>query len=312
LGSTGLQVSEIGFGAWAIGGGACVQGRGFGYGATDDAQSLAALARAFELGVNFVDTADAYGMGHSERLIGKAIKTSPRRVHVATKVGTVRRDPESPRMDFSPEYIREACDRSLSRLGVTCIDVYQLHNPSREVLGDKRVWDALRRLKDQGKIAHYGISIGDPEEGLLGMECGEVETIQLVYNLLDTRPADELFPAAQKRGVGIIVREPLANGMLTGKYRSGHVFAENDYRRSAYGGEKLDAVVKKAAAFGFLAQNTGRSLAQAALKFALAPAAVSVAIPGAKTPEQVVENVSAAQAPELSPEELARCAAAAS
>jgi len=156
LGHTGLMVGEIGFGAWAIGGGACVQGRGFGYGPTDDAQSLAALARAFELGMDFVDTADAYGLGHSEVLVGTALRAAPRRVCVATKVGTVRRDPELPRKDFSPEYIRQACDRSLNRLGITCIDVYQLHNPSREVIADPAVWAVLRELKDRSEERRVG------------------------------------------------------------------------------------------------------------------------------------------------------------
>jgi aryl-alcohol dehydrogenase-like predicted oxidoreductase len=302
LGRTGLMVGEIGFGAWAIGGGACVKGLGLGYGATDDAESLAALARAFDLGVNFVDTADAYGMGRSETLVGKAIRASPCRIHVATKVGTVRQDPAPMRKDFSADYIRRACDRSLSRLGVTCLDLYQLHNPAREVIADERVWNTLRELKDKGRIAHYGISALSPEDGLLAIEKGEAETVQIPYHLLDARAAATLFPAAEKHGVGIIVREPLANGLLTGKYGPDHVFPDDDYRHSAYARGKLAAALKRVEALRFLA-TPGRSLAQAALKFALAPAAVSVVIPGAKTPKQVEENVAAAAAPDLTPEE---------
>ena len=304
LGHTGLTVSEIGFGAWAIGGGFNVAGLRLGYGETNDEESLAALARAFALGVNFVDTADAYGMGRSESLIGKALKSSPRRVYLATKVGNVRRDPEPSRKDFSPEYLRQACDLSLHRMGVTSLDLYQLHNPSREVIADGRVWEVLRELKHKGKISHYGISIGDPEEGLLAIRHGEVETIQLTYHLLDTRAATELFPEAEKRGVGIIVREPLANGLLTGKYGPEHRFADTDHRRDKYPPEKLQQVLARVEKLKALVRPE-RTLAQAAIRFALAPMAVSAVIPGIKTAQQAEENVAAALVPELTKEELA-------
>jgi aryl-alcohol dehydrogenase-like predicted oxidoreductase len=304
LGSTGLMVGEIGFGAWAIGGGFNVGGHAIGYGEVRDEESLAALARAFALGVNFVDTADAYGMGRSESLIGRALKSSPRRVHVATKVGNVRRDPEPSRKDFSPAYMRQACELSLHRLGVTCLDLYQLHNPSREVILDGRTWETLRDLKHKGKIAHYGISIGDPEEGLLAIQHGEVETIQLSYSFLEQRAAAQLFPEAAKRGVGLIVREPLANGILSGKYGAGHRFSDTDHRRDRYAKEKLEQILSRVERLKSLAR-PDRTLAQAALKFALTPTAVSTVIPGAKTAAQVEENVAAALTPELSQEELA-------
>ncbi|MCY3022911.1 MAG: aldo/keto reductase [Planctomycetota bacterium] len=306
LGRTGIKIREIGFGAWAIGGGKNVAGHGFGYGATDDQTSLDALQRAFELGVNFVDTADAYGMGHSEELVGKATKLAPCRVHVATKVGNVRRDPEAPFQDFSPAYVRMACDRSLERLGVTIIDLYQLHGPPRAVIESNAIWDTLRELKDKSKIAHYGISIGNPEEGLLAIEKGDVETIQVVYNLLQREAAKELFEVALNKSVGIIVRVPLASGLLTGKYKPGHQFADNDHRKDAYPPEKLAAVLERVEKLRFLAEGTGRTLAQAALKFCLAHPAVSVVIPGIKTPEQVDENVGAEIVPDLKPEELKR------
>ncbi|MGD0093137.1 MAG: aldo/keto reductase [Planctomycetota bacterium] len=306
LGRTGIKISEIGLGAWAIGGGFNVAGQGLGFGDTDDATSLAALQQAFELGVNFVDTADAYGRGHSEKLVGQAMRLSPRRVHVATKVGNVRRDPEPGMQDFSPAYIREACDRSLERLGVTSIDLYQLHNPPREVIAGRAVWDALRELKDKTKIAHYGISIGRPEEGLLAIEKGEVESIQVAYNLLRREAARELFEEAYKKSVGIVVRVPLASGLLTGKYQPGHRFPDNDHRKDTYPPEKLAAALARVEKLRFLAENTGRTLAQAALKFCLAHPAVSTVIPGVKTPEQVRENVAAAAVPDLTPEELKR------
>lgn len=306
MGRTGISVSEIGFGAAAIGGGAVVDGRGVGYGATNDAESLAALARAFQLGVNFVDTADSYGMGHSETLIGRAVRNAPKRVVVATKVGNVRRDPEPSRKDFSPDYIRQACVRSLNRLGVTCIDLYQLHNPPREVIEDPKTWNVLRELKDQGKIAHYGISIGDPSEGILAIERGEVETIQVVFNLLKRDAAKELFPLCVKHGVGVIVRVPLNGGLLSGKYGPGHVFPENDSRRQRYPPDKLAAELQRVDALRFLSENTGRTPSQSALKFSIAPDAVSVAIPGIKTAQQAEENVAAAAVPDLTPEDLKR------
>jgi aryl-alcohol dehydrogenase-like predicted oxidoreductase len=305
LGRTGMKISEIGFGAWAIGGGFNVNGRGIGFGTTDDAVSLAALQRAFELGLNFVDTADAYGRGHSEILVGRSLKVSPRRVHVATKVGNVRRDPEPSRQDFSAAYIRQACDASLDRLGVTMIDLYQLHNPPMDVISSHAVWDTLRELKDKSKIAHYGISIGKAEEGIVAIEKGEVATVQLVYNLLDRSAADELFALAEQRSVGIIARVPLASGLLSGKYAPGHRFADNDHRKDSYPPEKLDEILRRVDKLRFL-EIPGRTLAQAALKFCLAHPAVSVVIPGIKTPEQANENVLAAATPDLTREELAR------
>jgi aryl-alcohol dehydrogenase-like predicted oxidoreductase len=305
LGRTGMKISEVGFGAWAIGGGFNVNGRGIGFGTTDDNVSLLALQRAFELGLNFVDSADAYGKGHSERLVGMALKISPRRVHVATKVGNVRRDPEPPTQDFSAPYIRQACDASLERLGVTMIDLYQLHNPPMNVIDSHAVWDTLRELKDRSKIAHYGISIGKAEEGIVAIEKGDVATVQVVYNLLDRSAAGELFALAEQRSVGIIARVPLASGLLSGKYKPGHRFADNDHRKDTYPAEKLDALLERVERLRYLETGT-RTLAQAALKFCLAHPAVSVVIPGIKTPEQAEENVLAAAAPELSKEDFAR------
>jgi aryl-alcohol dehydrogenase-like predicted oxidoreductase len=306
LGRTGLKISEIGFGAWAIGGGFNVAGRGIGFGQTDDQTSLRALQRAFILGVNFVDTADAYGRGHSECLIGKAVKVSPRRVHIATKVGNVRRDPEPGTQDFSAEYVKAACLRSLENLGVTMIDLYQLHNPPMNVIAGNEIWDTLRELKDKTRIAHYGISIGKPEEGILAIEKGDVETVQVVYNLLDRSAAQELFALAEKKSVGIIARVPLASGLLTGKYKPGHRFADDDHRKNSYPPETLDPLLQRVEKFRFLAEGTNRTLAQAALKFCLAHPAVSVVIPGIKTPAQANENVMAVAVPDLTPEELKR------
>ena len=305
LGRTGLKITEIGFGAWGIGGGFNIAGRGIGYGTTDDAISLAALQRAFELGVNFVDTSDAYGAGHSEELVGKAIKLSPRRVHVATKVGHVRRDPEASSKDFSREYITNTCDRSLERLGVTMIDLYQLHNPPLSVIESGEVWDTLRELKGKSKIAHYGIAVGSPQEGISAIEKGEVDTVQVTYNLLDREAAKDLFTLAERKSVGIIARSPLASGLLAGKFTPSHRFPDNDHRKDSYPPDRLDALLQHVESFRFL-EKSGRTLAQAALRFCLAHPAVSVTIPGAKTPGQAEENVHAAFVQNLTEDELKR------
>ena len=307
LGRTGLKITEIGFGAWAIGGGCNIAGRGVGFGTTDDAVSLAALQRAFELGINFIDTADAYGAGHSEELIGKAIKLSPRRVHIATNVGNVRRDPEPTTQDFSREYVKTACDRSLERLGVTMIDLYQLHNPPLTVIENNEVWDTLRELKDKSKIAHYGISVGSPQEGIFAIDKGEVETVQVVYNLLDRDAAKDLFALAERKSVGIIARSPLASGLLAGKFAPSHRFSENDHRKDAFPPEKFEPLLQRVEKFRFL-ESKGRLLAQAALRFCLAHPAVSVVIPGAKSPVQAEENVHAAFVKDLTEDELKRIA----
>jgi aryl-alcohol dehydrogenase-like predicted oxidoreductase len=307
LGRTGLKISEIGFGAWGIGGGFNIAGRGIGYGNTDDAISLAALQRAFELGVNFVDTSDAYGSGHSEELVGKAIKLSPRRVHVATKVGHVRRDPQPSEKNFSREYVKNACDRSLERLGVTMIDLYQLHNPPLTVIESQEVWETLRELKDKSKIAHYGIAVGSPQEGIYAIEKGEAETVQITYNLLDREAAKDLFAVAERKSVGIIARSPLASGLLAGKFASSHRFPDNDHRKDAYPPDKLDPILQRVENFRFL-ERKGRSLSQAALRFCLAHPAVSVAIAGIKSPAQAEENVHAAFVQNLSDDELKRIA----
>jgi aryl-alcohol dehydrogenase-like predicted oxidoreductase len=304
LGRTGIRISEIGFGAWAIGGGAILGGHPVGFGSVDDKVSLAALQRAFELGVNFVDTADAYGNGHSERIVGQAVKNSPRRVHIATKVGTIRRDPDPSTKDFSKTYVHAACDRSLERLGVTMIDLYQLHNPPDEVIAGNEIWDALRELKDKSKIACYGISISRPEQGIKAIEKGDVDSIQVVYNLLERDAEKELFPLAERKSVSIIARVPLASGLLSGKYAPGHRFAADDHRSASYGPGKLEETLQRVEKFKFLAQ--GRTLAQAALKFCLANPAVSAVIPGIKTPQQSEENIAAAAAADLTKEELER------
>lgn len=307
LGRTGLAISELGLNTWAMGGGVTPDPLDPGPGCADDEASLATLARAFELGVNFVSTSDSYGQGHSEILVGKAIKSSPRRVLVATHVGLVQRPSEPLRQDFSPGYLRTACERSLNRLGVTCLDLYLLQRPARDVLSDETVWKTLHELKDGGKITHFGVAVRDPADGLLAMEKGDVEAIEVRYNLSDREASQVLFVQAEKKGVGILVREPLAGGLLTGRFAQGQDLPENDTRRRRYPQTQLTAALEKARLAAELARE-GRTALQVALKFALASVAVSAVVVGVRTPGQAAEVFTAANSTDLTPDELARCA----
>src|SRR6266705_932971 len=225
LGKTGLKVGEVGFGAWAIGG----NSYGNSYGPTDDKVSLAAVERAFELGCNFFDTADVYGHGHSEEILGHALKEHRKDVVLATKAGgDFYHDP--PRMNFNPDYLEFASAKSCERLQTDYIDLYQLHNPPIQLLKSGKIFDGLEKLKDSGRIRHYGISIHDPQEGLVSMKYGEPAAIQVVFNLLRQEAKNQLFQAARERNVGIIAREPLSNGFLTGKFTLDSTFPSGDIR----------------------------------------------------------------------------------
>ena len=199
LGGTGLRVSEVGLGAWAIGGGFTINGAGIGYGPTDDEVSKRAIARAIEVGINFIDTADAYGAGHSEELIGQVLGGKWEGCHVATKVGNERRDPLPGRKNFDRRYMMEACDRSLRRLRKDVIDLYQLHNPPPETGRQDEVFETLRMLRDQGKIRFIGVSVTTPEEGIDYIRRGVVDCLQIYYNI-QTREAEiDLLPLCRAK-----------------------------------------------------------------------------------------------------------------
>lgn len=301
LGRTGLKVSTVGFGAWAIGGNRF----GNSYGPTDDETSRRAIAKALDLGCTFFDTADVYGHGHSETLLGEVIGNSPE-VIIATKVGGayMYNDPRWGHINFSPQYIRFACQQSLQRLRRDYIDLYQLHNPDIGLIGDGHVFEALDQLRSEGLIRFYGVSIFTPEEGMACIRNGKPDTLQVVYNLFFQVPAQELFPLAREHNIGIIAREPLANGFLSGKYDEAANFPPGDIR-SRWPREHLLAYVQAARALRFL-QTKARTLAQAAIRFALDNPAVSVVIPGCKNEAQVAENLAAADQAPLSHEESQR------
>ena len=297
LGRTGLRVSEIGFGAWAIGGNA----HGNSYGPTDDAASIAAVRRAVDLGCTFFDTADVYGWGHSEELLGEALQGRRDDVHVATKVGGDFYH-GGVRMNFDPGYVGFALERSLKRLRTDHVDLYQLHNPPAELMGDLATYEILETLKAEHKIDHYGVSAHEPAEGLLCIESGKPDVLQIPFSLFRQEWIGEFFAEAQKANVGLIAREPLGNGFLAGTISPRARFPGGDIR-SYWPPGMVEARSAAAARLGFLTRE-GRSMAQAALRFVLAFAEVSVTIPGAKTVAQVEENLRASDAAGLTADEI--------
>ncbi|MER3483580.1 MAG: aldo/keto reductase [Meiothermus sp.] len=305
LGRTGYKVSTIGFGAWAIGG---------TWGHVEDSESLAALHRALELGVNFFDTADVYGDGRSERLIARLRRESGQPFYVATKAG--RRLPKQIAEGYSKENLLEWVGRSLKNLETDTLDLLQLHCPPRDVYLSDRVFTILDEMKQQGMIRHYGISVETVEEALLGTQYPDVQSVQIIFNMFRLKPAEQFFPVAKERKVGILARVPLASGLLTGKLRPDSQFAPDDHRSFNRHGESFD----KGETFSGVDYDTGlraveelkkitppgMTLAQFALRWITMFPEVACAIPGAKNPKQAEENIKAGELPEISAETMQR------
>ncbi len=301
LGRTGWDVSAISFGAWAIGG---------TWGDVKDEDSLAALHKAIDMGVNFIDTADVYGDGHSERLISHVLKERSEKIYVATKAGR-RLDPHVADA-YNRKNLTAFIERSLKNLGVEALDLVQLHCPPTEAYYRPELFEVMDDLQQQGKITHYGVSVEKIEEALKAIEFPNVKTVQIIFNMFRLRPSERLFREAKKRQIGILARVPLASGMLTGKMKPGTQFAEDDHRRFNRQGEAFD----KGETFSGVDYNLGLeaveelkkilpeniSLVQGALRWILMFDAVTCAIPGAKRPEQAEQNISAADLPGLSDE----------
>jgi aryl-alcohol dehydrogenase-like predicted oxidoreductase len=287
LGKTGLRVSIVGLGTMVHAG---------HFGPMKDSESLEAIETALELGVNFIDTSDAYGAGYGETLLGNAFKGKRDKVVIATKGGNVMVGPNRGKRIFEPDYISRVMDESLRRLQTDYIDLYQLHNPTVEVIERGAVWEVLERAKKAGKIRHYGVSINSMEEGIAAVKDGRAETIQVEYNLLAQEPAETFFPAAQQANIGVIARVPLKRGILTGKLKQSDEqrFQGEDVRARSFKGEAFAQELAKAEQLKFLAHGAVQSLGQAAIAFCIAHPAVSVVIPGARNAEQMRENASAA------------------
>ncbi|MCM3671123.1 aldo/keto reductase [Mesobacillus maritimus] len=302
LGNTGIKISEVSFGTWAIGG---------AWGKTSDAEAIKSLEYAMDKGVNFFDTADVYGDGHAEELLAKATKGKEDEIYIATKFcrqGDIF-DPEN----YSYDKVRAYCEDSLRRLNREAIDLYQIHCPATEILRDGRVFEVLDRLQEEGKIRHYGVSVETVEEGLICLENPNVKSLQIIFNMFRQKPLEKLIPEAYNKGVGLLVRLPLASGLLTGKFTTDHVFEEDDHRRFNENGEAFN-VGETFAGLGFkkgveLADQLkwiaeGRqSMASASLRWILDQKEISCIIPGFKNRKQVEDNLSALETKPFSAEE---------
>lgn len=293
LGRTGIKVSVIGFGGWAIGGAAEASGTPLGWGRTSDDESLAAIRRARDLGVNFFDTADSYGFGRSESLLGIVLSRKRQDVVIATKVGIVRTASGELRKDFSKQHIFHAVDGSLKRLRTDYIDVYQMHNPPIDVLRREEIQEAMEMLQDAGKIRFWGVSVSTVEEALEIVNRGWAHALQVLYNILNQEPARDLFPLAKEKGYGIIARVPLASGLLTGKFRADAQFAADDVRQNFLTPRRLEEALRRVDEVRSIVGGSARSLAEAALRFVISNDAISTTIPGAKNAHQVEMNVTA-------------------
>jgi len=290
---TGIRVSAIGFGGWAIGGASEASGAPLGWGRQSDEESLAAIRRARELGITFFDTADSYGFGRSESLLGIVLSRYRQDIVIATKVGVVRTGSGALKKDFSRQHIFHAVDGSLKRLRTDYIDLYQMHNPTIEDLRHEEIQDAMERLQDAGKIRFWGVSVSTPEEGIEIMQRGWAHALQVLYNVLNQAPAKVLFPTAKEKGYGIIARVPLASGLLTGKFRIDSVFPSDDLRQNFLTPRRLQEVIERVDEAKSIIGGASRSLAEGALRFVLANEAVSTTIPGARNARQVEINAAA-------------------
>jgi len=304
LGRTGIEVSELGYGAWGIG--------QFMWIGADDDESLRALRRSFELGVDFVDTALGYGEGHSERLVGKAIREFSRDVRVASKIppknyqwparAGVHADEA-----FPADWVVECTETSLRNLGLNTIDVQQFHVWSDEWV-DQGSWrDAVERLKSEGKIRHFGVSINDhqPENALRLVESGAVDSVQVIYNVFDQSPADRLFAATLAGSVGVIVRVPFDEGALTGRIRPDTTFPEGDWRNDYFRGDRKREVWERVNAIAEELAVPLESMPEIALRYCLSHPAVSTVIPGMRSVRNAEANAAAAELGPLDEQTLA-------
>ncbi|TDB69224.1 aldo/keto reductase [Arundinibacter roseus] len=303
LGKTGFNISEISLGTWQVGG---KWGDAF-----DHTLAEQILHEAVDGGVNFIDTADVYGAGESEKAVGKFVKSRSERIYVATKCGRQL----SPHVNeaYQPAVLRKFVEDSLTNMGLETLDLIQLHCPPTEVYYRPEIFELFDRLKDEGKIQNLGISVEKVEEALKGIEFDNVTSVQIIFNMFRQRPAELFFAQAQKKDVGVIVRVPLASGLLTGTFSQNSSFSEGDHRNFNRHGEKFD----KGETFSGIDYETGlaaveelkavfpgyENLAPVALRWILMFEAVSCIIPGASRPAQVASNLHAADLPPLTEEQ---------
>jgi aryl-alcohol dehydrogenase-like predicted oxidoreductase len=290
LGRSGLEVSEIGYGAWGI-------GKSQWLGAEDD-ESLRALGRAIDLGLNFIDTALGYGEGHSERLVGQVVRGREERVYVATKIPPKNGEWPAPaglhpEETFPADHVRGCTERSLENLGLDAIDVQQFHVWHDEWVGEGDWLEAIEDLKKEGKIRFFGVSINDhePQNAVRLIETGVVDTVQVIYNVFDQSPEDELFPACQEHEVGVIVRVPFDEGALTARITPETTFEEGDFRNDYFRGDRKEEVYERVSAIIAELGVTEDEMAEVALRYVLSHPAVSTVIPGMRSVRNVERNM---------------------
>ncbi len=282
----GPRISEVGLGAGPF--------RGLDWGPVDDETSVRTVYRALDVGVNFFDTADAYGNGRSERVLGRALAGKREQVVLATKGGWWYVD-GAPYCDFSLIYLCRAVEASLQSLRTDYIDLYYIHDPDTETIRRSGVFEFLNRLKEAGTIRFAGVSVDTVEQARLCIDSGCVDVIQVYYNILDQRPDPGLFEAARAAGVGTVIKAPMARGLLSGKYRVDSRFPGADFRSAWRRDGRLQRALARVARVEAQVGDLSPTLAQTALRFVLSHPAVSSVIPGAKTPEQAEANAAASE-----------------
>lgn len=305
LGKTGIEVSEVSLGTWQVGG---KWGSGFDHNLADRL-----INTAIDQGVNFIDTADVYENGLSETAVGRVVRSRSERIYVATKCGR-QLNPHT-NQAYTPEALTRFVEDSLKRTGLERLDLIQLHCPPTEVYYRPDIFETFERLQEQGKIAHLGVSVEKVEEALKAIEFDNVTTVQIIFNLFRQRPASLFFQQAQQKGVGIIVRVPLASGLLTGKFSANSQFEADDHRNFNRNGEAFD----KGETFSGIGYDLGlqaveelkalfpevKNLAPVALQWILQFPEVSCIIPGASKADHIHSNLSVYSLPELSAEKIA-------
>ena len=311
LGNTGLQLSTVGFGLWTV--------STSWWGVDDDRQGIDLLRRAYDLGVTFFDTADTYGNGKGETMLAEALGHVRDRIVIGTKFGydwyshgRERTGHKELPQDFSPRFVRRACEESLRRLNTDSIDIYQLHNPRLPAIQSDELFETLEELKSQGKIRHYAVALGPDigweEEGVASMRERQVPSVQIIYSILEQDPARAFFPVAEVCGTGLLSRVPHASGLLDGTYYPGMTFDASDHRAHRKQ-EWLQLSLRKVRQLEFLyGEGTGRTIGQAAIQFVLAQPSIACVLPNVLNAEQLREFVEALETPPLSEDELARIA----
>ncbi len=303
LGRTGIEVSEVGYGAWGIGG---VQWQG-----GDDDEAKRALNLAIDQGLNFIDTALAYGGGHSEELVGQVARARKERIYIATKVPPKNMEWPARAMPlhdvFPYDYIIECTEKSLRNLGVDCLDIQQLHVWHDNWAHQNEWLDAFMKLREQGKVRYFGLSLNDyqPANAIEVLKLGYIDTVQVIYNIFEQAPEDELYPVCQQQHVGVLARVPFDEGGLTGAITPDVTFPEGDFRNWFFQGKRKQKVFDRVEKLKEMLGAEAATLAELALRFTLHHDAVSTVIPGMRTTKHVTANLSYSDGRRLSPELLA-------